>query len=455
MKKMKMGFVVILVTSLIPFFAASAEDLPEWVTEWQDFARSSGNREMVEFVERLSDPKALELGKNWAAYQGFDAPSYVKANDPAPEIKPGLEITSENYQDYPGLKKLMPPEFYEMLAPGAFAGFGKMTIVPTFHYYPPPGRQKYTKQYEGQCTIADEFNLENWTAGYPFPKVDLTDPMVAPKLMHNLDVGATGNDDWEDDPLTFFLFGRDNELERTHVCRLIWKFYQGRTENEPIHGKDVNYREKGVMIVKSPYDIAGFIGLKTRFTAPEKIDDFVTYVPSMRRIRRLSGSNTQDPLIGSDFSWDDWRGFWIKLSNKVYDIRAEYIGEEIQLLPTKTFPIQWKGSKVDLYWEKRPFYVVDLFVGGNYTYARQRIWIDKELFHLGYKTIFDQKGRLWKKYYPVHFWRPEKGTYDWYSNIMIDMLNKHWSGMNFGPVDHDEALPDSLFNLGSLLRRAK
>jgi len=74
---------------------------------------------------------------------------------------------------------------------------------------------------------------------------------------------------------------------------------------------------------------------------------------------------------------------------------------------------------------------------------------------LGYKTIFDQKGRLWKKYYPVHFWRPEKGTYDWYSNIMIDMLNKHWSGMNFGPVDHDEALPDNLFDLGSLLRRAK
>jgi hypothetical protein len=351
----------------------------------------------------------------------------------------------------------MPPEFYELLAPGAYAGLGKMTIVPTVHYYPPKGRQKYTKQYEGTCKIVDGFNLANWKAAYPFPKIDPKDPLAAVKLMHNLDIGTCGNDDWEDNPLTFFLFGRNNTLERTHVCHLLWKYYKGRTENEPIHDlPGADYREKGVIIATSPYDIAGFVGLKTRYSDPNRQDDFVTYIPSMRRIRKLSGSNTQDPLIGSDYSYDDWRGFWINLSNKVHPtIKVEYVGEEIQLMPAKVFQPVWKGSQMDMYWEKRPYYVVDFSIGGSYIYARQRIWIDKEFFHLGYKLIYDRQGRLWKKYYPVHYFRPENGTYDWYTNVMIDVINKHWSGMNFGPIAHDKALPDDWFDISALLRKSQ
>ena len=83
----------------------------------------------------------------------------------------------------------------------------------------------------------------------------------------------------------------------------------------------------------------------------------------MRRIRKLSGSNTQDPLIASDYAWDDWRDFWINLSTKIHDIKAEYVGEEIQLMPAKAFPVKWRGSQLDMYWEKRPYYVVDLSIG--------------------------------------------------------------------------------------------
>ena len=455
MKKMKNVVIVMLVTLLIPFVSAWAEELPRWVTEWQNFAQQSGDRLFVEFADRLSDPSGVELGKNWAEYQGFDAPSYVEKHDPAPEIKPGLVITNKNYKNYPGLEKLMAPGMYELMEPGAFAGLRTMTIVPTIHYYPSAGRQKYTEKYEGTCKIEDGFNLANWKAAYPFPKIDPKDPLAGVKLMHNLDVGATGMDDWEDNPISYFLFGRDNKLERTHVCRLLWKYFKGRTDNEPIHGlAGTKYREKGVMIAKSPYDIAGFIGIKSRESDMTKPDDFITYVPSMRRIRRLSGSNPQDPLIGSDFTWDDWRGFWNKLSNKAYDLKAEYVGEEIRLMPARVFPVEWEGSYMNMYWEKRPFYVVDFHIGGEYTYARQRIWIDKELFYVAYKKIYDRKGRLWKKMYTVQCWWPESGLYDWTAAAMIDVLNRHWTGMHYSPVPHADALPDNLFDLNFILRRA-
>lgn len=455
MRKMKKSFIIILSTLLMPFISAWAEEYPKWITDWQDFAQNSGDRTIEDFVERMVDPHAVELGKNWADYMGFDAPSYVEKNDPAPDVKPGVVITSENYTEYPGLKKLLPPVFYELLKPGAYAGFGKMTIVPTFHYSPHAGRQKYAKEYEGTCKIVDGFNLANWKASYPFPKVNPKgDSLGAVKLMHNLNIALTGNDDWEEDPLTFFLFGRDNTLERTHNTKIYWKSFHGRTMNPPIHDTGTDYIEKLVVMATSPYDIAGFVGLKTRYKDPAKGDDLLSYIPSMRRIRRLSGSNTQDPVVGSDYSWDDWRGFWVNLSNKVFDLKAEFVGEEIRLLPAKAFPATWRGSKVDLYWEKRPFYVVDFFAGGH-VYGRQRIWIDKEIFHLGYKLLYDQKGKLWKKYYPVHLWRPENGTYGWYTNVMIDVLNLHWSGMNFVPVWHEDALPDDLFNMSTLLRKAR
>jgi len=455
MRKMKKVFVIMLVVYLIPFIAAWADELPTWVTEWQSFAQQFGDTALIELAERLSDPNAVELGKEWAEYQGFDAPGYIKKNDPAPEIKPGLVITSQNYKDYPGLKKLLSKELYELIKPGAFGGVGKITIVPTAHHYPSKGRQKFAKLYEGQSKIVEGFNLANWKSSYPFPRIDPKDPLIAAKLMHNLDIGAIGRDDWEDYPINYMLFGRDNTLERTHVSRLLWKYYKGRTDNKPIGNYPVDYREIGVMIGKSPYDIAGFIGVKKRFLEATRNDSFITYIPSMRRIRRLSGSNTQDPLMGSDYTWDDWRGFWVKLSNKAYEMKAEYVGEEIQLVPHATTMAKWVGSQPHMYWSKRPCYVVDFYVGGKYSYAKQRLWIDKETFWLNAKNVYDRKGRLWKTYYSLYNWIPERGVYSHNSNSIIDVINKHWTALSFAPVPHKESLPDKLFSIESLLRMSK
>jgi len=455
MRKMKKVFIIMLAVFLIPFISAWAGELPTWVTEWQSFAQQVNDTTLIELGERLSDPNGVKLGKAWAEYMGFHAPGYIKKNDPAPEIKPGLVITSENYEQYPGLKKLLSPELYDSIKPDALGGVGKMTIVPTIHLYPSKGRQEFVKKYEGQSKIVGGFNMENWKGSYPFPKIDPKDPLIAAKLMHNLDVGAIGRDDWEDNPINFMLFGRDNKLERTHVSRLLWKNYKGRCDNEPVGNYPVDYREVGVMVGKSPYDIAGFTGVKTRYVKPTMGDSLVTYIPSMRRIRRLSGTNTQDPLMGSDYTWDDWRGFWIKLHDEAYDLKAEYIGEEIQLVPAFTTTAKWVGSQPHMYWSKRPGYVVDFSVGGKYSYARQRLWIDKELFCLNAKNVYDRKERLWKKYYSLYNWMPESGLYSHNSNSIVDVINKHWTALSFGPVPHKEPLPDKYFSMESLLRMQK
>ncbi len=39
---------------------------------------------------------------------GYDAPSLIALNDPAPEIKSGTVITPMNYREFPNLYKILP-----------------------------------------------------------------------------------------------------------------------------------------------------------------------------------------------------------------------------------------------------------------------------------------------------------------------------------------------------------
>ena len=76
--------------------------------------------------------------------------------------------------------------------------------------------------------------------------------------------------------------------------------------------------EKGSIFVYNPADLKGHSAVRTRFVEAEKPDEFIMYIPAMRRIRRLAGSDTQDPLVGADAAWEDWKCWWQKLSSKIW-----------------------------------------------------------------------------------------------------------------------------------------
>jgi hypothetical protein len=58
-------------------------------------------------------------------------------------------------------------------------------------------------------------------------------------------------------------------------------------------------------LVTTPADLNGTASLVWRFRGPDKEDEAWTYVPALRRVRKISPTNRSDGFLGSDLSQDD------------------------------------------------------------------------------------------------------------------------------------------------------
>ena len=59
-------------------------------------------------------------------------------------------------------------------------------------------------------------------------------------------------------------------------------------------------------MISEPQDVRGFILLRHKYWDPTKPDDVFSYIPALKRIRRLTGGDVTDPLLGSDAVPDDF-----------------------------------------------------------------------------------------------------------------------------------------------------
>ena len=179
----------------------------------------------------------------------------------------------------------------------------------------------------------------------------------------------------------------------------------------------------------APYDAVGLATLSWGYLDPEKWTSLWTFVPVLRRVRRLAASNTSDGIFGSHFSRDDGGTF----SGKIQYFDWKLIGEREALVAyTLPTPKVWKRegtafrlaaneSAAVMPWParanssirptspgrarpggrpicaKRPVWIVEATAKDPYyAYGRQILWIDKELFRGYYKEIYDRSGKYWK-----------------------------------------------------------
>ncbi len=377
---------------------AAAQKIPEWAKTWEYWAEKTGNPEWAEWSKRIQDPRAIKLGQAWRDYLGYDAPSIIAKLKLAPDIKPGLVITEDNYMKYPGLKQLCSPARYKRFKKGAYGQFGEVIIAPTTHYYCSEGYLKYTKKYEGTCKIApDGQTLLGWRAGIPFPF-----PKTGAEMVHSFDRLTIGSDNMSFNPMDCQMYDRKFKLERLQKVNLFWRNWTGRVKIPPItedlEGKG-EILEKSSIVFTFPYDLKGYAGVRGRFVDLKREDSFEFYLPFLRRIRKLSGHDTQDPLLGTDASWEDWKSWWQKLSPHIWPMEYRYLGEKEILVGTQwlTPPVFEKDGRFTGQWERCPCWVVDAICKTErYLYSKRRAWIIKELFYVDHLDTWDIRGELYK-----------------------------------------------------------
>lgn len=195
----------------------------------------------------------------------------------------------------------------------------------------------------------------------------------------------------------------------------------GRTQMEPFGSFDARAKERGessqyLVSYLTPRDLAGQLVYQILYLDPDKADNLMVYVPVLRRVRKLSATDTQDPANGQDLIYDDMDGFTQKISATRWPYKYEIIGEREYLVPAATTDgaeyVASKGLELkNVRFERRPCYVMKLTqLDPAYVYSYRILLIDKETFLFHYSSNYDRKGRLYRTLNLQMAWWPEMGA---------------------------------------------
>ncbi len=320
---------------------------------------------------------------------------------PSPaDVQPGDAITKANAD-----------KVKDLVSPGMFwcvqHGF-PMKIVET---KPIPWKSAYkeaTEKYAGQVKLgSDGLKLENYVAGQPFPKIDTNDKAVAIKLMWNFDTRPNFEDDLdlrnfdadtgpisEDRPLQV---ERHFLVDHFRRLRYIGRLYVDPKPEIP-NKENFEFKETLHPLIE-PFDLKGVGFTYYRYFDPAKQDDSWLYLPSLRRVRRLSTAQRSDALFGQDTDQDSYGGY----AGQIAWADWKFIGEQEVLgaFHTTPFPVKWAEGAADWAfegeWEKRKVYVVEgMSKLPQYAYSKRVLYLDKENFETPFSDMYDRAGQLWK-----------------------------------------------------------
>jgi hypothetical protein len=317
------------------------------------------------------------------------------------DVVPGDVITKGNAEK---VKDLTSPGLYWCVQHGL-----PMRIVEPRKVAWPPAYREATEKYWAQVKLSkDGLTLEGYVAGAPFPRIDTNDPQVATKLVWNYNYKSINNDDFDlhnfDADTGAISDDRAMTIERHFLIehfRRLW--YVNRLYVDPKPQRDPNpegvaYKETLHPLIE-PFDLKGVGFLYYRYLDSGRQDDSWLYLPSLRRVRRLSTAQRSDALFGQDTDIDSYYGF----SGQPAWTTWKYLGEKTILVVTHAehFPVKWAEPPNDWafddVWEKSDVYVVEgVSRLPQYAYSKRVLYISKDIFAIPYSDMYDKSGELWK-----------------------------------------------------------
>ena len=256
--------------------------------------------------------------------------------------------------------------------------------------------------------------------GFPFPEIDPDDPKIAVKIMYNKQY------------VTYILgfkkfttivqwLGRGTGFEREIEVFFRDAYLTGfpdAIEYEEARGIE----RYSIISVRKPYDLAGTSVMLWRYLS-NKADMNFTYVPTIRRVRRMTPANRSDGFVGSDFAVDDILAY----DGKIPDFEWKLLGQQEALVPyAHPEPVRvevtqqnewemarnhpsiryghedenWQGAPwcpLNPIYSKRPVYIIQAkSKDPYYNYGIQYIWVTADTWGPAYKMVHDRSDKFWK-----------------------------------------------------------
>ncbi|MDY6843355.1 MAG: DUF1329 domain-containing protein [Thermodesulfobacteriota bacterium] len=340
-------------------------------------------------------------------------------------VKPGDVIDSTNWQL---VKDLMPELFVEYVKTGQYVlKIGKYGFDAEDDQEWKDASVKNAGKYDiepktGEIIEKATGKYPKYLYGLPFSKIDPKDPFAGSKILFNHKATEFRGGSTEQH-YALALVGEKTGFERD-IEGWWWRYrYWCRPDGEQPNQKDL--LDMTYSFTLSPYDLAGSINL-TRRPLGDKPDASFTFIPAVRRIRRLGAADRSQPSLGTDGVRDDTTGW----SGRNSSMEWKYVGEQLALqsvtdwaaekvetmveksdgswtTPPRPAPIilgyqneEWKGAPwavQNIVWIPVEVYIVEaLAKDPYYAYGPTLYWIKKSNGTSVYKVITNRAGELWK-----------------------------------------------------------
>jgi len=357
------------------------------------------------------------------------------------DVSPGDVLDKTNWEKAEGL---LPEEIIGWIKKGDFViRVGELNYRP--REYQPPYALEALSANKGKYVLdEDNWIVEKATGargepiiGRPFPDVDPDDPKASEKIVFNCFYTAHlgGN------TIAYFRtdYIRRSGYERSTHGEMHSMVMDGNPKSVARDNPD-RVEKYSLLVARSPYDIAGAAVMTWRYFDPQKQDNTFTFLPAIRRVRRMSSGNRSDAMFGSDGAVDDTGGY----DGKVTAMEWKFLRKQEALVPfpsadpgrivksedagwNSTENIEatvygyekegWQGAQwapVNWLWVKLPVYILQVKAKDPYyNYGVQFLWVQRETWGFIYKTIHDKAGKYWKTFMaqPRYYESEDKGFF--------------------------------------------
>ncbi len=346
------------------------------------------------------------------------SPGAVVAQEDAgsggPAFREGDVITFDNVDS---LRQYLPDEFWANRDFFFYEGM-QLKIGPFQRDYTPSDvYMAATEKFKGQAKVGPDGSLVNYTAGQPFPMADidcLGDPQAGVKIMWDFDYQWSGDGASAKFWYSYWDRGEELPLYYEGTSKRVVLSHRSEPQFLDAQGGDIfrGEKRKGAfgIEVTGPFDARGINLMSYRYKSSDnpradaKNDDTWVYLPTLRRVRRISTAQRTDAVAGTDFTLDDLFSF----AGIPPQYEWECLGEKDLLAPSNTRVKAYPYSKdynfgpyglsyADDTWELRKTVLVRFTPkNSDHPYHHKDIYLDKETLTSLYSFAYDRKEELWK-----------------------------------------------------------
>lgn len=203
-----------------------------------------------------------------------------------------------------------------------------------------------------------------------------------------------------------------------------------------------NISYKDIIFITYPAELKGLAVLSWAYQDPRKEQDSWLWIPSLRKVNKISSAESDDAFMGSDLTVQD-------VSTRQFE------DETYKLAGEKNFAGYKLEQTGQVKYADKPCFVVEASpVRSPWYYSKRIVWIDKETGGEIFEEFFDRKGRAFKTVFHEWAWIAVGGA-KYPAQVTLeckDLRTGHRTVVLMDDTEFNTKLPEEGFTAATLAR---